>query len=160
MLERRPLNLLPSLKEQVKLLETQPAVLPSKTQTLPHGQGETILVVEDNAAVREVLVASLELLNYRMVAAKNGQEALAIFDQYDGGISLVLSDLVMPEMGGKALALALKQRDPAVRVVVLSGHPLEHQIEELRTSGVVGCLQKPPSLEQLAKVVARALGTD
>lgn len=129
------------------------------------GQGETVLVVEDDAAMREALVDSLELLNYRVLAAANGQEALEILERQTLQVSedsslevaLVLSDVVMPRMGGIALLHALKQRGLTVPVVLLTGHPLEKEMEELRAQGMSDWLFKPPSLEQLAKVVARAL---
>ena len=69
-----------------------------------------------------------------------------------------MSDVVMPEMGGQALLHALKERDPAVRVVLLSGYPSEErESEDLRALGLRGWLLKPLSVEQLAAVVARAL---
>ena len=133
---------------------------------LAKGQGETVLVVEDDRATREALVDSLELLNYRVLAAANGREALAILERQTSevsedfrslGVALVLSDVVMPGMGGIELLQALKERGLAVRVVMLTGHPLEEELESLRAQGMSDWLFKPPSLEQLAEVVARAL---
>jgi len=133
---------------------------------LAQGRGETILVVEDDAATRQALVDSLELLNYQTLEAANGQEALAILERQTLEVSedfqsieiaLVLSDVVMPQMGGIALLQTLKQSGLTVPVVLLTGHPLDKELEELRAQGMSGWLFKPPSLEQLAKVVARAL---
>ncbi len=136
-----------------------------KTHNPDVGQGRTLLVVEDNAAVREALRDALESLNYRVLEASDGHEALAVFEQYRGdpstdpgqGIELVLTDLVMPVMGGQALFYALRQRDLAVKIVLMTGHPLEEKIERLRSEGLVGLLKKPLDLGQLAQVVARAL---
>jgi DNA-binding NtrC family response regulator len=72
----------------------------------------------------------------------------------------VLSDVVMPKMSGTALLHALRERGLAVQVVMLSGHPVEEEMEELREKGMVDWLPKPPELDQLAEAVARALGTD
>ncbi len=127
------------------------------TEQLPHGHGETILVVEDNVAARQAMVSSLEMLGYRTLQAANGQEALGVFEQHADEISLVLSDVVMPEMGGRALLQALRARDPQVRVVMLSGHPLGEELEGLREQGLKGWMLKPLSVEQLADVVAQAL---
>ena len=127
--------------------------LPALTQ----GRGETILVVEDDAATRQALVDSLELLNYRTLTAANGREALGSLKRHGDEVALVLSDVVMPRMGGIALLHALKQSGMTVPVVLLTGHPLDKELEELRAQGMSGWLFKPPSLEQLAKVVARAL---
>jgi len=132
---------------------------------LAKGQGETVLVVEDDASTRKALVDSLELLNYRGLEAADGREALAVLEQPPPqagggkreGIALVLSDVVMPGMGGVALLHALRQRGLTMPVVMLTGHPLERELESLRAQGMSDWLPKPPSLEQLAKVVARAL---
>jgi len=128
-----------------------------EVERVPQGQGEIILVVEDNAAAREAMVGSLEMLGYRTLQAVNGQEALGVFEQHAGEISLVLSDVVMPEMGGRALLQALRARDPQVRVVMLSGHPLGDELAGLREQGLTGWMLKPLSVEQLAEVVAQAL---
>jgi two-component system cell cycle sensor histidine kinase/response regulator CckA len=136
----------------------QPPATAVESGPLPHGLGQTILVVEDEAATRRALVESLEMLNYRALEAANGQQALATFEQHAGTIDLVLSDMVMPEMGGKALHYALQERDPAVRVVLLTGHPLDEQeLEDLHASGLRSWALKPLSLEQLARIVAEAL---
>ena len=123
---------------------------------LPLGHGETILVVEDNAAARAAIVASLELLNYRVLEAENGKVALQVFAEHREDIALVLSDLVMAEMGGKALAQALHAQAPELRVVVMTGHPLTEEREMLREAGVVACIQKPPELGYLAETLAQA----
>ncbi|MDY7080573.1 MAG: PAS domain S-box protein [Chloroflexota bacterium] len=121
------------------------------------GQGEMILVVEDNAAARRALMESLELLNYRVLEAANGQEALAVLERHGDEIALVLSDVVMPGMGGISLLHVLRERGLEVGVVMLTGHPLEKELESLRSCGMIDWLAKPPDLERLAQVVARAL---
>jgi two-component system cell cycle sensor histidine kinase/response regulator CckA len=130
-------------------------------ETLVRGHGETILVVEDDAAIRSALSASLELLNYRVLAARNGAEALALWDANRAVIALVLSDVVMPEMGGIALFYALQQRDPSVKVMLLTGHMLEQHLEDqlkiLKARGLAEWMQKPPALAKLAETLARIL---
>jgi two-component system cell cycle sensor histidine kinase/response regulator CckA len=140
----------------------EPSPIPSRTElpALPAGAGETILVVEDNAVVRKALVDSLRLLNYRVLEVSNGQEALEMLEQREGEVALVLSDVVMPRMSGIALLHALRERGLTVHVVMLSGHPVEREMEGLQAKGMVDWLPKPPRLEQLAEAVARALGTD
>jgi two-component system cell cycle sensor histidine kinase/response regulator CckA len=124
------------------------------------GRGETVLVVEDDTNVRKALVDSLEMLNYRALQAVNGQEALTTLEELGDEIGLVLSDVVMPRMGGVALFHALRERGLGVPVVLLTGHPLEKEMEDLRLQGLADWLPKPPGLERLAEVVARALGTN
>ena len=159
-------------------LPTLATVLPRATAVvtspvLPQGHGETILIVEDNEALREALASTLDMLNYQVLTAADGREALAILGQQTedlavspeaGGeavpgqdIAMVLSDLVMPEMGGKALFQAMRQRGLTMPVVILSGHPMRAELKELQTQGLVGWLLKPVGTEELATAVAAAL---
>jgi PAS domain S-box-containing protein len=151
----------------------QPEASTLEVPALAKGQGETVLVVEDNTTTRQALVESLELLNYRVLEAADGREALKILEQSPsqspstssgqtplpagGEVALVLSDVVMPGMGGVALLHALRERGLTVKVVMLTGHPLEREMESLRAQGMSDWLPKPPRLEQLAEVVARVL---
>jgi two-component system cell cycle sensor histidine kinase/response regulator CckA len=134
---------------------------PPDADALTRGSGETILVVEDDAAIRSALSASLELLNYRVLTARDGQEALALWEASRETIAMVLSDVVMPRMGGIALFHALKQRDPSVKVMLLTGHMMEQHLEDqlkiLKASGLADWMQKPPALSTLADAIARIL---
>ena len=136
---------------------SRPETLAHETSALPQGQGETILVVEDYAVTREALVDSLEMLNYRVLAATNGREALEVFEQDQDQIELVVSDAVMPEMGGRALLHALRQRNSGIKMVMLTGHPLGRKLDDLRALGMSAWLPKPLNLDQLAQAVAQAL---
>jgi two-component system cell cycle sensor histidine kinase/response regulator CckA len=126
-------------------------------ETLPLGHGETILVVEDNVATRAALCSSLDMLNYHTLEAANGKEALDLFAQHRADIALVLTDLVMPVMGGKALAQMLYQQAPDLGIIVMSGHPLDPETDIRITDSVRDWIQKPPSLERLAETLARVL---
>jgi two-component system cell cycle sensor histidine kinase/response regulator CckA len=135
----------------VQLIEPS---MPEPTMT-PQGQGETVLVVEDEASLRKTLVETLEQLNYRVLEAANGRDGLEILDQHE--VALVLSDVVMPEMGGIALFRTMKREGVAVPMVLLTGHPMEKELQDLQTEGLSAWLIKPSSLEQLAKVIAQIL---
>jgi len=124
---------------------------------IPQGHGEFVLVVEDNMALRETLSEILIGLNYRIGEAANGLEALALFAEMGDKIDLVLSDVIMPEMGGKDLFLTLKAMGQSVPVVLLSGHTLDESLDDLKEQGLAAWLTKPPSLESLAKALANAL---
>ncbi len=137
---------------------TQAVSLPAAPTRLPEGAGQTILVVEDDPVTREALVDTLQMLNYRVLEAADGREALAVMEQQGPEIALVLSDIVMPEMSGTALFEQLSSRWPAVRLVALTGHPLD-QIRK-PSAGVISWLQKPISLEQLARVVEATLHSE
>jgi CheY-like chemotaxis protein len=121
------------------------------------GHGETILVVEDSPTTRQALVESLDALRYHTLTAADGREALDILRQRAGEIDLVLSDVVMPSMGGVALAHALYEQEFDVRILLMTGHPLEQSLSHLRDYGVVDVISKPVSFDLLAEVVARGL---
>jgi PAS domain S-box-containing protein len=142
---------LPALAQDV------PAMDPDMLAELPQGAGQTVLVVEDNAATRVALVEGLELLDYRVLRAQHGRIALEVFEQHRDEIALVLSDVVMPEMGGIELLEALSERAPEVKVVLLTGHPLQEELAHLEASEAVACLQKPVQIHDLAVTLARAL---
>jgi CheY-like chemotaxis protein len=147
---------LPALTEDAM---QQPAPTP---QEIHRGSGEVILVVEDDHSAREVLVESLDFLNYRVLTATNGSEALEILcAQDEQNIALVLSDVIMPEMGGIALFYALKERGCLTKLVLLTGHTLDAQqpdeLSKLEAAGLAGWLRKPPELSTLARVIHEAL---
>ncbi len=126
------------------------------TQALVYGKGQKILVVEDEPTTREALLESLEVLNYQGLEAHNGQDALAIYESHPD-IALIISDMVMPVMSGKALLQALRKRAAPVKVILLTGHPLEKELEALTAEGLSDWLLKPVDLVRLAEVVAKVL---
>jgi PAS domain S-box-containing protein len=136
------------------------ASLPIRVETpsqVAHGQGETILLVEDDATTRDALGAALGMLDYRVLVAANGHEAVQVFGQHADEIALVLSDWVMPSMGGLELVRELAELRPTTGVLLLTGHPLPEEIKDAVPPNVAGWILKPPSLAQLAGAVSQAL---
>jgi two-component system, cell cycle sensor histidine kinase and response regulator CckA len=121
------------------------------------GQGQKVLLVEDDPATRQALLDSLILLNYEVVAASNGREALAILATKGDEVELVLSDTVMPEMGGVALYHALREQKLSIPIVLLTGHPLSKEMENLQALGLAGWLPKPLDLANLSYLLAEIL---
>jgi CheY-like chemotaxis protein len=120
----------------------------------PHGNGELLLVVEDKAALREALVESLTMCQYVVLEAANGEEALAHLTEKGEAIKLIISDVIMPKMGGMALLQAVRQRGWTMPLILMSGHPLDEELPNLWAQGVPLILTKPVSSFQLAQVVA------
>jgi len=131
--------------------------LAADSVSLPTGAGETVLVVEDDAVTRSALLETLRMLNYHPLEAADGVEALEIYRQHRADIALVLSDLVMPRMGGRALVQTLQEECPEVRVIILTGHPLDQEMSGIQLEGIKGWMQKPPNLEGLADLLTKAL---
>jgi signal transduction histidine kinase/ActR/RegA family two-component response regulator len=110
----------------------------------------TILLVEDEEPLRLLAATTLQKLGYRVLQAGNGLAALAIAEQYPGKIDVVVTDLVMPRMGGMELVQQLRQRR-SCQVVIVTGHPEEEPAAEFL--GAEALLAKPVSAEALASKV-------
>jgi len=111
---------------------------------------ETILLVEDQPAIREVTGDYLMRLGYQVLAAPDGEAALRIAATQQKSVDLVVTDIVMPNMGGHELAARMKQLHPETKVLFMSGYP-DHAVR--RQEGLtedVEILQKPFSLKNLA----------
>jgi len=124
------------------------------------GRKEVILLVEDEPLVREWVREVLLQSNYRVLEAGNGNEALKIWDDQNGKIDLLLTDMVMPEgMTGRELAEQLKSRDPLLKVIYSSGYSSEimGSDAELRDSTF---LPKPYSAPQLARLIRNCLDAE
>ena len=129
----------------------------SDAAELIKGNQETILLVEDDKATREALAHSLKLLNYHFLLARNGQEALRLYTK-EQPIDLVISDVVMPEMGGLELVRHLRQKQSNTPVILLTGHPLTHELDNLSEENLrVKVIQKPVTLSQLANLISQTL---
>ena len=125
---------------------------------LPQGHGELILVVEDDSTLRVALKDYLQMWGYQVLEAANGQEGLLVVQQQRERVSLIVSDVVMPRMGGINLFRALQQQGTHIPIIFLTGHPLdEEMMAVLRAEGLQAWLPKPPDLGQLAQVIASVL---
>jgi nitrogen-specific signal transduction histidine kinase/CheY-like chemotaxis protein len=107
-----------------------------------HG-GETILIVDDESAIRELAARILTGSGYRVHQAAAGEEALAICQEYRGEIDALILDLGMPGMGGKACLSEILQTDPTIKVLVASGYIQYEQSNELKNLGASGMISKP-----------------
>lgn len=120
----------------------------------------TILVVEDDASVREMTRRVLERGGYRVHVAHSGREALDRWQGYTPPPDLLLTDLVMPEgVGGVELAAHLQARSPALHVIFTSGYDPDHGTHPVRLEPGVNFLQKPATPRQILDLVGLALGT-
>jgi CheY-like chemotaxis protein len=127
-----------------------------KVSTVPQGQGETILLVEDNERLLKAGQELLESLGYRVLTAANGRQALEVY-KAEGGADLVITDLVMPEMGGKKLVQELRKTKPTLKALGITGYVVEEVTRELRATGFLGVVHKPFEIDGLAHAIRRAL---
>jgi PAS domain S-box-containing protein len=129
-----------------------------KTQTdLPAGNGELVLVVDDEESIREITRGTLEAFGYKVMTASDGTEALAIYADHKNEIEVVLTDMVMPFMDGSATIRALQRMNPAVRIIAASGLGTGQRAGEGALEGVSVFLNKPYTAERLLKTLAQVL---
>jgi PAS domain S-box-containing protein len=140
---------------RIAVVSVAPRV-PPRSANLPRGS-ETILFAEDDAAIRRLVTHSLEGLGYRVLAVPDGIAALAAAKEWRGEIHLLLSDFVMPSLGGRELAARLRNADPLLKVVFISGYAGHSVTEKELQLGDVWFLQKPFSLDLLARTVRGVL---
>lgn len=139
---------------------TTAAVTPrpaSEALAQPYGGSETILVAEDEASVREIVLRVLRSQGYTVLDATNGEEALRVAERYDGAIHLLLSDLVMPQMSGTILAQRLRELRPDIRVLFMSGYPGSTVTQQGALLVASSFIQKPFSVAALALKVREVL---
>lgn len=143
---------LPCVSEQQRPVEKEV----SKPEPAPRGS-ETILLVEDEKAVRRATAEFLRLQGYNVLEAKDGLDALTVAHEQDGIIHLLVTDVVMPNMSGGELAKQLARLRPDTRFLFVSGYAgktvLDHKVVDLETN----FLQKPYTLKQLSQKIRGAL---
>ncbi len=131
---------------------------------MPHTQSVatkgSVLVVDDEREVRRLLSLLLEDAGFRVYAAKDGEEALDLFERLQGGIDLVVTDVVMPRMGGVELVARLREKDPQLPIILVSGYSSSFSVSEL--GGVTGVvfLPKPITKDDLNRAVEQVLSGD
>jgi two-component system cell cycle sensor histidine kinase/response regulator CckA len=126
-------------------------------ESVSDGAGNTVLVVEDQAEVRKVVRRVLEKRGYRVLEASNGREALKIHEDCNGQIDLVLTDVVMPEMGGSELAAHLREIAPQLPVIYMSGYTEDEVLRRGVPGDATRLLQKPFTTNALADIVREVL---
>jgi CheY-like chemotaxis protein len=134
---------------------SEPHAKPAEGE-VARGSG-TVLVVDDDAIVRRALMTTLVGLGYTALEAADGAEALEVYRGHPGAVRAVLLDMIMPGMSGKAAYHALRAIDPAVCVLLMSGHSSNEEAQALIDCGARGFVSKPYSPETLARALAAAI---
>jgi DNA-binding NtrC family response regulator len=121
------------------------------------GQGEQILLVEDEIALLEITRETLGLFNYRVLTAKDGSEALSLYRRHRGEINAVVTDMMMPIMDGTAMVRTMQEIDPRVKVICVSGLGSKPNLEEADKLKVHASLRKPYSSQKLLTTLRQVL---
>ena len=121
-----------------------------------HGT-ETILLVDDEDIVIDVSRTMLNTMGYDVIIAKGGKEALETFKKDKDKITLVILDMIMPDLGGSQVYNVLKEIKPDIKVLLSSGYSIDGQASEIMSRGCDGFIQKPFNMVQLAKMIRKIL---
>ena len=127
---------------------------------LPTGNGELILVVDDEAAIRKITQTSLETYGYRVLTASDGIEAIALYAQHRHEISIALVDMMMPSMDGPTTIRTLQKINPKVKIIAVSGLISSDKISVVMGTGVKTFLSKPYTAQELLKTLSEVLSTN
>ena len=128
----------------------QPNASPEAAASLPRGDGEIILIVDDEQNIRDITGATLNRFGYKAVTAVDGVDALAVYQSNAAGpIAAVLTDMAMPRMDGAKLIRDLRAIDPELKIIAMSGLMNENQAADLKTLNVGSFLSKPFTAEAL-----------
>jgi two-component system cell cycle sensor histidine kinase/response regulator CckA len=122
------------------------------------GGSETILLVEDEESVRQLVLETLESKGYKVLEADNGEKALQIVSEYSGTIDMLITDVAMPGMNGRELSARLCASHPQTRVLYLSGYTEDAIVHEGVVDRDTAFLQKPFTLQMLSRKVREVLG--
>ena len=142
----------------VYLPQADPAAesaLHAKPEGVRHGS-ETLLVVEDETAFRDLLRDGLQAKGYHVLAAANGVEALRVAEEYSGPIRVLVTDVIMPQMSGPELARALRNLRPATEVLYMSGYT-DDKVSDASSSGDLTLMQKPFYVDDLVRKIQEIL---
>lgn len=122
------------------------------TEEILQGNGELVLVVDDETAILQVTKATLETYNYQVLTANNGIEAIATYAR-ERNIAVVIMDIMMPSMDGKTAIRTIKQIDPEVKIIAVSGLIERQEIVSELDGDVIAFLNKPYSNDDLLKML-------
>ncbi len=132
-------------------MENKESCLPERASI---GQGHNILIVDDEFIVMATLTELLSEIGYSVVSVPDGKRAVEVFSADPDGFDAVVLDLSMPEMDGKECFVKLREIDPGVQVILITGFSRDGRVQELLDMGVKGFLQKPFRLQKLAAVLS------
>jgi CheY-like chemotaxis protein len=129
----------------------------SAAASLPRGNGETVLVVDDEASILTITSQTLQAFGYRVVTAMDGADALSVYVQHRNEIAVVLTDMMMPVLDGPATIHALMRINPAVKIIAASGLNANGGVAEASGAGIKHFLTKPYTAGTLLKAVRSIL---
>ncbi|MFH7026200.1 MAG: ATP-binding protein [Heteroscytonema crispum UTEX LB 1556] len=124
------------------------------------GEGELILIVDDEAAITEITKTTLEIHNYRVRTAQDGMEALALYIQHKNDIRVVLMDMMMPSMAGATAIRTLQKINPQIQIIAMSGLAFTEAIATAVAADIQRFLPKPFTAKELLNTLQSVLSAE
>jgi two-component system, cell cycle sensor histidine kinase and response regulator CckA len=118
---------------------------------------ETILLVDDENTIVEVVGKALQMVGYQVLVAKKGEEAIEIYQKNNGRVALIILDMIMPGMGGQKVYDRLKEINPKVKVILASGYSIDSEASHIMDKGCNGFIQKPFGIKELSEKIREVL---
>jgi CheY-like chemotaxis protein len=130
---------------------------PAQQQLACEGQGELILLADDEPIIRDVMAEILESMGYRVLLAEDGLEAIEVFNANQQDIALALLDMVMPHCGGMTLAMSIREMNPDLPVVFLTGYDEEYILNGAEPMSNSAILTKPANFDALSHKIRQLI---
>ena len=127
---------------------------------IKRGNGELILLVDDEMSIRDITKTSLETHNYQVITANDGIEAIALYAQHKNKISIVLMDMMMPEMDGATAIRTLQKMNSQVKIIAVSGLSTSDKVNAAMSNGAKLFLSKPYTTEELLRKLYQVINVD
>ena len=144
----------PIIEKEIKTMESKEEKAPIK------GGSETILLVDDEEAIRELSEDILTRFGYTVFIAPDGESALEIYSQNKEEINLIILDIIMPGMGGRHCLEKLLKMNPRLKVIIASGYSINGPTKEVIEAGAKGFISKPYDMRGMLKTVRKILDED
>ena len=132
---------------------SNPAATDLSETSLPRGNGQTVLVVDDEASIRQITRQTLEAFGYKVLLACDGSEAISMYVEHQNDIAVVLTDMMMPVMDGPSTVLVLRRLNPQLRIIGASGINANGKVAKAANAGLNHFLPKPYTAETLLKSI-------
>jgi CheY-like chemotaxis protein len=144
----------PIIEKEIKTMESKEEKVPIK------GGSETILLVDDEEAIRELGEDIFTRFGYTVLMASDGESALEIYSEKKEEINLVILDIIMPGIGGRRCLEKLLKMNPRVKVIIASGYSINGPTKEVLEAGAKGFISKPYDMRGMLKTVRKILDED
>ncbi|MEN3941913.1 PAS domain S-box protein [Prosthecobacter sp. SYSU 5D2] len=136
-----------------------PVTTELRSEDLPYGSGQTVLVVDDEETIREITQQTLQTFGYKALLAADGAEAVTLYAQHRNSIAIVLTDMMMPVMDGPATIKVLRNMNPELKIIAASGISTNDAVAKATSLGVRHFVSKPYTAESLLLVLKDCLTT-